>query len=79
MADVWEAYKFLNEALDLNLDDEALMRAEGQFKLHFMQSRGFALQSDERQAVQDWEFFSYLAPARAKSWEQAHRENTPAD
>ena len=64
MADIWEAYQFLNKSLKLSLDKESLLRAEAGFMKEFMKKKGFPNSA----RVTDWEFFAHLTPAkRAKS------------
>ncbi len=59
MADVYAAYKFLSDALQLNLTDDLISQTEQKFKAEFAKSKGFDIESDE---ISNWEFFSYLQP-----------------
>jgi len=70
MADLFRAYKFLNDSLGLKLSDLQIARAEARFRLKFIEEeRDLMLINQERykvaeQDLQNWEFFSYLAPRR---------------
>lgn len=57
MADIYRAFQFLNESLELNLSDEHLAMAEAQMKKVWANERNHSLGDPD-----DWEFFSHLVP-----------------
>ena len=67
MADIFDAYKFLNESLGLGLSDHELSVRERSFKIEFAKSKshpeaeGFA--SGELDP-EEFEFFAELRPAK---------------
>jgi hypothetical protein len=67
MADIWEAYQFLNKSMKLGLSRADLWRAEAEFKRDFMRRRGFEAEERVAEEVNEWEFFAYLAPAKRKA------------
>jgi len=64
MADIWQAYKVLNESFGLKLTDEQLFRAEQMFKQKFLAEQGYS--RTEIENVDNWEFFSHVAPIKTE-------------
>jgi len=62
MADLFQAYKFLNQALGLKLSESQLARAEAGFRLTFLDREGFKI---ARKDIGNWEFFAYLGPRKS--------------
>ena len=65
MADIFKAYQFLNETLDLKLSTAKLVGAEREMKAMWMKKNGFNTKTDTSK-VDDWEFFAYLVPRKIK-------------
>ena len=61
MADVFHAYKFLNDALKLKLSDAELARAEASFRKKFMEEAGYKAKSAD---IGNWEFFAHVGPRK---------------
>ena len=61
MADLFQAYKFLNQALGLKRTDVQLARAEAGFRLTFTDREKYGIAKKD---VHNWEFFAHLAPRR---------------
>jgi hypothetical protein len=70
MADVFEAYKALNETLNLGLGVRDLARAEAVFKARMAQESRFPIKGNLHQ---DWEFISYLAPRQVPLHKEAQQ------
>ena len=64
MADVWKAYEFLNNHLNLNLSEDDRGGVEMAFKKEWMKNRDYDAKASEN--VNDWEFFTYLVPRSKK-------------
>jgi hypothetical protein len=62
MADIFRAYKFMNDALGLKLSDIQIARAEARFKLHYMGEEKYASHAKN---LENWEFFAHLAPRQS--------------
>ena len=69
MADVWEAYKFLNESLKLGMSNDQMADVEAMFKAKWMEDKGFPAERAGKSLLQsakdsDWEFFLHLVPTK---------------
>jgi hypothetical protein len=62
MADIFQAYRFLNQALGLKLTDAQLARAEAGFRLTFTDREGYNI---AKRDIHNWEFFTHLAPRKS--------------
>lgn len=62
MADLFQAYKFLNEALGLKIPDVDLARAEAGFRLTFTDREKYKIGKKD---IHNWEFFAHLAPRKS--------------
>jgi hypothetical protein len=61
MADIFRAYKFMNDALGLKLSDTQIARAEARFKLHYLREEKY---NAPEKNLEHWEFFAHLAPRK---------------
>lgn len=57
MADIYRAFQFLNESLELNLTDEILTQSEMEMKRAWADERNHSIGDPD-----DWEFFAHLVP-----------------
>jgi hypothetical protein len=69
VADVWEAYKFLNESLKLDLSPDQMAKVESDYKAKWMQDQQFPAEIGGKSLRQiatdsDWEFFLHLVPTK---------------
>jgi len=64
MADIFNAYKFLNDALGLNISDVEIARAEMGFRLKFMDQEKYKV---SKRDLKNWEFFAHLGPRKSFS------------
>jgi hypothetical protein len=68
VADVSNAYNFLNESLRLGLSAKQLAVAEARFRLDFADRMGYKVDRDVPDFHENWEFITRLEP-----------RNTPLD
>ncbi len=64
MADIYKAYKVLNEVLGLKLTPEQLSRSEAFAKIAIAKGQGFTLSAAEAANV---EAFTYFRPRKGKA------------
>jgi hypothetical protein len=65
MADIFGAYKFLNDSLKLNLGQDKLAAVERAFKKSFMENNGYT--KAQIGDVDNWEFFAHVVPQKTNS------------
>jgi len=62
MADIFEAYKFLNSSLDLGLSENDIVAEEAKYKELFAEKVGITGISGVSFRPEEWEFFANLTP-----------------
>jgi len=62
VADVSNAYQFLNESLQLGLPDDQLALVEAQFRESFAERRGYKIEVGGSEFHENWEFIASLEP-----------------
>lgn len=81
MADIWEAYKFINSSLNLDISDEQLAASEKAFKKLFAEKTGLTGVSNISFSPDEWEFFADLRPITpfTETLRQQRRINDPEE
>jgi len=64
MADVANAYEFLNQTLGLKLTQRQIRLAEARFREQFAREAGYAVEARGPKFHENWEFFTRLEPRK---------------